>query len=431
MRLPCAWRPGTLALLTALGLPLRAQAQETKPSKPLTLVDVLARGQLDLKLKLYDMDRLFEGDQVLVPRTRNKALAAGGWLNYKVGPWHGWTLGLGGAASFPVVADPENDGTGLLAPDQESYSVIHLAFLQLDVGTASFRAYRQLLYTPLITSLDLRMTPLTFEAYTAQGSATPKVAWIASYVTREKNRNSEVFVPMSEQAGWGGNEAVALGGVSWKPGDAVKAQLWDYYCFEMMHAPYAQVDVTVPLGLDWSVVTSLQGLYESSVGKEIGGVIDTGFGAVQVAFIKHGFNGHWSYSKVSRKGQVQYPWSQNPSFTATVEEDQDFAGERAWAWGFSWDFTAVGAPGLVVMWDRTKAYVTDPPLGMSAKEQYESQAIVDYSFQGALKGFKVRLFGAWVESSLSSGSIYGQDYSDLRAIVSYTLSTTPSKLFGK
>ncbi len=398
------------------------------PAKP-SLSDALATGKLELRLRLYSMDRLFEGDEVLVPRTRTKAIATGGWLTYQTTPWHGLSASLGGSASFKVNGDLENDGTGLLAPGQEDYSVVHQAFLQYDLGSTSLRAYRQTLYTPLITSLDLRMTPVTFEAFTAFGSPSSSVSWIASYVTGYKNRNDTEFVSMSEGAGYGGDNSVALAGVTWKPADWASFQLWDFYCTNIMNAPYVQADVTASLGRGWKLTTSLQGLLQRSMGDELAGEFPyTGFGAMQVAVAREKVGFHVAYSRMSYVAGMILPWSQNPDFTATAEEDQNLPGERAWAWGFWWDLASVGVPGLIIMWDRTKSYVAKPKLGMSHKDQYEAQAIVDYYFQGKLNGFKARLYGAWVESSLSSGTIFGQDYHDYRAVLYYNLSTTIDKL---
>ncbi|MCU0293042.1 MAG: OprD family porin, partial [Thermoanaerobaculaceae bacterium] len=389
------------------------------------------RLQLDLRLRLYSMDRLFEGDHVLIPRSRNKAVAAGGWATYQTRPWHGWSVSLGGSASFPLAGDVENDGTTLLAPGQESYSVVHQAFVQLDLGRTSLRAYRQALDTPLVTSLDNRMTPIMFEAYTAQGQAASSLSWMASYVTRVKPRNSTEFVPMSTGGGLGGDEAVSLVGATYKPTRGLTVQLWNYYCHNLMNAAYLQVDFTTSLGRGWVLKPSAQALWEESVGDERYDEISTGFAAVRLAAAKNGLDLHVALSRTAAGGPVLYPWSQNPDFTATVEEDQNLPAERAWAWGLAWDLGPIGVPGLLVMLDRTKAYALDPKPGMSQKDQYEYQAIVDYRFQGRLTGFKVRLFGAWVESSLSSGSIYGQDYTDLRAILYYNLATSLARPRGR
>lgn len=419
-------------IVAAAALAAGATGQERPAAAPpATVGEALAGGQLDLRLRLYSMDRLFEGDHVLVPRSRNKAVAAGGWATYQTRPWHGWSVSLGGSASFPIAGDVENDGTTLLAPGQESYSVVHQAFVQLDLGSTSLRAYRQALDTPLVTSLDNRMTPIMFEAYTAQGQTTSSLSWMASHVTRVKGRNSTEFVPMSEGGGLGGDEAVSLVGATYKPIPALTIQLWDYYCHNLMNAPYLQVDYTASLGRGWALKPSFQALWEESVGDELYDEISTGFAAVRLAAAKNGLDLHVSLSRTAAGGQVLYPWSQNPDFTATVEEDQNLPAERAWAWGLAWDLGPIGVPGLLVMLDRTKAYALEPKLGMSQKDQYEYQAIVDYRFRGRLTGFKVRLFGAWVESSLSSGSIYGQDYRDLRAILSYNLSASLARPRGR
>jgi imipenem/basic amino acid-specific outer membrane pore len=424
-----------LAAAIQLALVASSTAAQTSPpatsaSTPVPLAEALAAGTLDLGLRLFDFDRLFEGDSVLVPRSRQKALALGATVGYQSRPWHGLSVGLAGSTSQPLVAEPEYDGTKLLAPGQQGYAVLHIGYLQLDAGWLTARAYRQKLATPLITSLDLRMTPVTFEALTVEGRPSSALSFIVSHVTGYKAANSTTFVSASEAGGLGGNESVTLAGATWKPGEAVALQLWDYYSWNLMNAPYLQLDLGTGLGKEWRATLSLQGLWQQNVGDSLAGEIRTGFGAGQLAFEHRGFQFRLAASKVSRYGEILYPWGQNPSFTASVEEDQDLPGEIAWAWGFVWPLENVGVPGLKVMIDRTKARVQHPLLGMSNKDQWESQAIVDYAFSGALTGLKVRLFGAWVESSLSSGSIYGQDYRDLRLIVNYRAETTVRRLLG-
>lgn len=421
-------RAMTVALILVVAASSLTMAQSAASSAAPTLGQALGAGTFDLKLKLFSMDRVFEKVGPLYPEVTQRATALGGWVTYQSQPWHGLSLGLGGATSQRISGSLRTDGTRALAPGQHGYSVLHVGFLQVDAGRTLVRAGRQTLSTPLLTSLDLRMTPLTFEALTVESRPVAGLSVIASHVTGYKDFNATRWPSPGEAGGFGVSEAVSLLGATWKPTGTVTLQAWDFYAHEAMNVPYVQLDLVLPLGRGWDLAPSLQAMWQRSTGDAIAGDFSTGTGAVQIALTRKALQLHVAASVVSRSRSMLYPWRQNPSFTATVEEDQDLAGERAFAWGLLWDLGAIGLEGVTLMADSTKSYVPHPALGMSRKDQRESQVILDILFRGSLKGLKLRLFGAFIESSLSMGTIFGQDYHDVRVIASYSLSETVNEL---
>lgn len=104
-----------------------------------------------------------------------------------------------------------------------------------------------------------------------------------------------------------------------------------------------------------------------------------------------------------------------------MEEDNNLAGQRSWLVGLTADFTPLGAPGLTLAVDRTKSWVSEPALGMSALDQHEFNADASYRFQGSLKGLRLRARYAYVNSALDQGTIYGRDFDDYRLNLEYTL----------
>ena len=94
---------------------------------------------------------------------------------------------LGGAAytSQPFfIADEDRVGTNLLNPDQEGITVLGQAYLKAAyaLGTSA-KVFRQRIDTPFLNSYDVRMVPVTYEAYTLANSSIKGLDIMVSHVT--------------------------------------------------------------------------------------------------------------------------------------------------------------------------------------------------------------------------------------------------------
>ena len=115
--------------------------------------------------------RTFYFDRSDFSGAEKQAWAIGGWLGVKTGYFldhiaFGATL----YTSNPIYAPDDRDGTGLLAPGQNNYTILGEFYAELrivkDVGiTVGARGYD----TPFIGRNDTRMTPNTIEADVLQG----------------------------------------------------------------------------------------------------------------------------------------------------------------------------------------------------------------------------------------------------------------------
>ena len=84
--------------------------------------------------------------------------------------------------SAPLYAPDDKDGTLLLKPGQEGYSVIGEAYAALRYQDyVLVKGYRQLVDQPYINPIDNRMTPNTFEGLTAGGTV-DVVQYFAGYL---------------------------------------------------------------------------------------------------------------------------------------------------------------------------------------------------------------------------------------------------------
>src|SRR6266516_3530000 len=188
--------------------------------------------KFEFNLRSYYFDRSdFNGAE-------KQAWAIGGWLGVKTGYFLDHiAFGATVYTSNPIYAPDDRDGTLLLAPGQNGYTVLGEFYAELrivkDVGiTVGAKGYD----TPFINRNDTRMTPNTFEAIVLQGrtefgtsssdaavtddgiglskdgkevavpTPTPAqdvaaIKYGLGYFYKIKERNDSEFVSMSEDAG--------------------------------------------------------------------------------------------------------------------------------------------------------------------------------------------------------------------------------------
>jgi hypothetical protein len=79
----------------------------------------------------------------------------------------------------------------------------------------------------------------------------------------------------------------------------------------------------------------------------------------------------------------------------------------------------------------TAAQGAPPPAPPTTLGEAFAAGQLDHFAPAPLRGCKLRLLGTWVESSLSSGSIDGQDSSDDRVVLYHNVGTTPRALLGR
>ena len=99
--------------------------------------------------------------------SKSQAWAGGGWLAFRSG-LIGDVFGVHAAyyTSQPIFAPPDEGGTRLLAPPQNSIGVLGQIYGRVQIGDQEIRGGRQLVDTPLINPQDNRMVPNTFEGAT-------------------------------------------------------------------------------------------------------------------------------------------------------------------------------------------------------------------------------------------------------------------------
>lgn len=186
----------------------------------------------------------------------SEAWALGGWAGLKTG-YLANLLAFGAVAdtSQPLYAPVDRDGTSLLMPGQEGYTVLGQLYGEFKITDKIFAAVGRKEYnTPYINAFDVRMTPYTFEGATVYGTAggqenAGKWRFGGGYITKIKGWNSDEFVWMSVDAGASVERGVYLAGVEYTLKD-LSIGAANYYSDDIINIFYTEAKYALTLPRD-------------------------------------------------------------------------------------------------------------------------------------------------------------------------------------
>jgi hypothetical protein len=356
----------------------------------------------------------------------SEAWALGGALTYKSGYLlDHFSLGAGVYTSQPLYAPEDRDGTLLLKPGQEGYTVLGQLYGEIKVLPDNFfRFYRQEYNTPYINKNDNRMTPNTFEGYSFQGAyggekGAPGLRYGGGYITKIKERNSDKFVWMSRDAGANVDRGVALAGLNFSQGPFSIGAI-DYYSDDIINIFYTEAKTVFRPTKELGLLVAAQYTDQRSVGSEL--LKGYGFSTNQF-----GIKGEMSYRRAiltlgytnaGKGADLQNPWSSYPGYTSVQVQDFNRAGENALLGKLSYDFSSLGLTGVTAYalwvhgWNRV-----DPVTKASVKQEDEYDLDLQWRPQiKVLKGLWFRARYAYVDQRDDAPS-----QSDFRIIVNYDM----------
>lgn len=366
----------------------------------------------DVQARSYVLDRDTYDDSEVY------AWALGGSAGLKTGYFRDrFAIGLTGYTSQPIDAPDDKDGSLLLAPGQEGYAVLGEAYVQVRLTDGmNINAGRKAFDTPYINRNDSRMTPNTFEAIALQGVAGDKETgeWRfgAGYLDKIKERNSEDFVPMSEDAGAPGGveRGVYTAGANYKAG-ALSVGAIDYYSDDIINIFYTEALYKFALADKREFRLAAQYSDQQAVGSNL--LTGSDFSADQI-----GLKAEYSagpalltaaYTTTSDGANMRNPWSGYPGYTSVQVEDFNRAGEDAWMLRAGYQFPKVPGLNVYALW--VSGSSPDAPATF-ARDEYDLNLQWTPEF-GALKGLMVRLRYAHVEQD------DGTELDDFRLMVYY------------
>ena len=413
--------------------------------KPGAFLAALKDTKFELNFRTFYFDRSdFSGAE-------KQAWAIGGWLGAKTGYFFNHiAFGATVYTSNPIYAPDDRDGTGLLAPGQNGYTVLGELYadvqimkgLNINVGAKGYD-------TPFINRNDTRMTPNTFEAIVLQGryelgtssgdagmpaddiglskdgkevavpTPTPAqdvaaIKYGLGYFDKIKAQNDSEFVSMAEDAGANANRGVWAAGAIYEKGKFNIGAI-DYYSEDIINIAYAQTGFELPLATDWKLRFAGQYVDQGSVGENLlQGQSFSGhqFGVkvelpIRNALFTAAFTQAWG------NANLQNPWSGYPGYTSVQVQDFNRAGEGAFLFRVGYDFPWVKGLNAYAL----AVFGTDP----DSATQYRQNEF-DFNLQwappkGVLEGLSVRLRYAVVQQF--GGNV--DNLTDFRAICNYVI----------
>jgi hypothetical protein len=277
-----------------------------------------------------------------------EALATGGWLEYRSG-WllDAFSIGAVGYLSEPLYAPSDRDGTQLLATGQEGYANLGQAWAALRYKEyALLKGPRQLVDQGYVTPHDTRMTPNTFEGATVSGRLGP-LEYVGGFLTKEKPRNQDNFVWMTQQAGIvRHHDGLGIASARITPWPGLVLYGAEYYLPDGFNTAYGEISYDITFARDWRLALGFQYTDQRSVGAQLLGNFVTWNTGGQARLSYAGASILAAFAFTGQENNIQAPWGRWPGYLHLQLKNFDLANQNAWGVGVAYDFERIGVRGL-------------------------------------------------------------------------------------
>ena len=363
--------------------------------------------------------RAFYFDRKKFDGSESEAFAIGGWMGLKTGYFFDHlALGATVYTSQPISAPDDKEGTNLLKPGGQGYTVLGEAYADIRiVDDLNLYVGRKGFDTPYINRNDNRMTPNTFEAIVLQGKSSlgengGTLKYGAGYFDRIKEHNSDRFVSMSEVAGTEQHRGVYTAGVLYEKG-LLSLGAIDYFSPDVINIGYTEAKLKLPISAHWEPSLAAQLTDQRSVGdnflqedyfegRQFGIKADL---PIKKALLTVG------YTYTSEGVNMRNPWGGYPGYTSVQVQDFNRAGEGAFIIRAGYEF-----PNIKGLSTYALAVLGTTPNDPSQYRQDEYDANLQWAPpEGVLKGLSLRLRYAIVQQD--GGDV--RDLKDFRVICNY------------
>lgn len=327
--------------------------------------------------------------------------------------------------SFALDAPEDRSGSLLLEDGQDEIDVLGIANLRANLNNNIVSVFRQKYDLPFLNQQDNRMIPNTFEGYSVSMSkAENKIfQYIAGYIDKIKSRGEDEFRSMSEAVGGvdvGTKErGTVIGGARYYFIPEFSLAAIDLYTPDIYNNFYTESQYIEKFDEDISNSLSAQFATQSSVGQDLvlGESYTSGLWGLQEALSYKYATFRFAYNQTDTGANVRSPWGSYPGYNSSIVEDFNRAGEKSWAFGFSYVFKRIGLEELSL----STTYIhgldaIDEVTKESLNDRQEIDVTIDYRFaDGLLKGLWLRARSGTVkEDNLGTTN-------DFRFIVNYQL----------
>jgi len=338
--------------------------------------------------------RSFYFNQDKYDNSRSEAWALGGSIALQSGYLaERLRFGAVGYTSQGLRAPKDRDGTLLLKPGQESYTVLGQVYGEFRFADALYGAFGRKEYSlPFLNGNDSRMSPNTFEGlslYGKSGAMGGELRYGGGYISKIKPRNADDFVWMSKEAGADVKRGVYAGGANYANRDFSIGATF-YRSPDIIQIIYSESKAFVPLGKAGELRLAAQFSDQRSTGdnrltgkkfsaRQWGVKGDLDLGAPMFTL---------GYTTTASGADMRNPWSAYPGYTDAQVKQFNRARENAVLARVEYDFASLGAQGLTAY----ALYIR----GSGVKAPSFNENEMDLNLQwappdGALRGASVRL----------------------------------------
>jgi hypothetical protein len=363
--------------------------------------------------------------------SKSQAWAAGGWLAFRsglVGDLFG--VHLAAYTSQPIFAPPDESGTRLLAPPQNSIAVLGQVYGRVQIGDQEIRGGRQLVDTPLINPQDNRMVPNTFEGATLVSlpDKDRNYDYSAGYLWTIKQRDSNDFISMSDALSGGdvATHGAAFGMIKYRPLSGLSLVAMDYNVQDMVNTAFGQAeyDFKQPKGVpNWILGANV--INQQSIGTNL--LTETPFETYQASakaqMAYAGFTLFVAGSITGDGSQIFSPYGTKPNYTDMQQLSFDNAGEKAIGGSVAYDFGSLGLSGFSTgAWYTQGWGAINTSTNLGIPDRRELDLWIQYRpTEGLLKGFrlKTQYANVWQQGSVRDTQ------PEFRFIVDYTVLFRP------
>jgi outer membrane porin, OprD family len=364
--------------------------------------------------------------------TRSQAWAAGGWVAFRSGLIDD-VFGMHAAyyTSQKLFAPPDEGGTRLLAPGQNSIGTLGQIYGRAQFGDQEFRGGYQLVDTPLINPQDNRMVPNTFGGITLDSlpDKDRNYDYALGYLWNVKQRDSNDFIPMSDALA--GDDAInhgaAFGMVRWRPVSGLSTVFMDYQIQDYLNSGFAQAeyDFKQPKGVpNWIVGANV--ITQQSVGANLltGNAFMTHQASAKLQMVYSGWTLFVAGSFTGNESNIFSPFGTKPNYTDMQQSSFDNAGEKAVGGSVAYDLGySLGLSGVSAGAWYTRGWdAINPATQLGIPDRRELDVWLQYRpTEGPLKGFrlKTQYSSLWQQGNVSDPQ------SEFRFIVDYTVLFRP------
>ena len=347
----------------------------------------------------------------------SEAWAMGGSIYYHSG-WleELFAVELEGFTSHPVNAPDSRDGTLLLGPGQEAYTVLGVANGKLHHGDFVLKGYRQTLDLPYLNRQDNRMTPNTFEAVKLAKDK-GRLRFSGGWAWNFKGRNSDEFVSFAEAAGVSKDRGAAFADVLWYPREDLHVGASAFVVPDLLATIYAETHYELPLTDVAGLRVDAQFTHQQSVGDELlaGSPFDTWNLGLRTAASWRGAVLRLAFAITDDDRRIESFYGSNPSYINLMQRTFNQADEKALLLSLSYDFSQLGIEGLSAIGNLGRGW--DGVVGRVRRDAREVDFTVDYRIgTGVLESLWLRLRASWLYERRPS-----QNGTDFRIILRYEL----------